>query len=196
VEAFTSAFCPGDGAVLVIKSINGGLRRRDREGLRLAALEHPHVVLVERYFSAAEIDGLMNVADCYVSLHRSEGFGLTLADAMARGVPVVATRYSGNLTFMNDENSFLVGYERRPVGEGRDPYLPWTCWAEPDLAKSRDLLQKLAGDPAAAALRGRRGQADILARHSVDRTADFVRRRLAAIRTSPYVRGVSQEQRG
>ena len=69
---------------------------------------------------------LKAACDCYVSLHRAEGFGLTLAEAMAHGKPVIATGYSGNLTFMNDGNSYLVPYkltELEEEGGGSAPSL-------------------------------------------------------------------------
>ena len=75
---------------------------------------------------------ITQLVDAHVSLHRSEGFGLHLADAMAAGKPVIATGYSGNLAYMATENSSLVPYELVPVGFGNEPYPPDANWAEPD----------------------------------------------------------------
>ena len=74
-------------ARLVIKTINGAERPADRERLLYAVGDRPDIALVERYLDRDELDGLMWNADCYVSLHRSEGFGQTLAEMMAIGKP-------------------------------------------------------------------------------------------------------------
>ena len=116
VEAFTRAFEPGDGASLLIKSINAENHPESAARLRAAIDPLPHVHLLDRYFSAAERFALLDSADCYVSLHRSEGFGLTPAESMFLGKPVIATGWSGNLDFMTHENSYLVDYELVPVG--------------------------------------------------------------------------------
>src|SRR5258706_10330942 len=107
LHAFVHAFGPDDGPVLVLKSINGDKRVQHSEQLRLAARHHPHVLLMEEYVSEHENSGLLLAADCFVSLHRSEGFGLGPAQCMALGKPVIATAWSGNLTFMSEENSWL-----------------------------------------------------------------------------------------
>jgi glycosyltransferase involved in cell wall biosynthesis len=79
------------------------------------------------------INALIYHCDCYLSLHRCEGFGLTLAEAMFYGKPTIATRFSGNLDFMNRANSFLVDYQ--PIELDRDImyFGKGTVWAEPDL---------------------------------------------------------------
>ena len=84
-----------------------------------AAEGRADIHVIDRSLTAEEKDALMAACDCYVSLHRSEGFGLTMAEAMAIGKPVIATRYSGNVDFMNDENSLLVDYEIDASRPGR-----------------------------------------------------------------------------
>ena len=84
--------------------------------------------------SREESYALIDVCDCYVSLHRSEGFGLTMAEAMLMGKPVIATGYSGNLDFMTPDNSLLVSYERVPVAQNFTFYRKGSVWAAPDLS--------------------------------------------------------------
>ena len=86
------------------------------------------IELMERYLEPREIAALIAKADCYVSLHRSEGFGLTLADSMALGTPVIATGYSGNMDFMDERNSYLVDWTRTLVGTDSDIYPPEGSW--------------------------------------------------------------------
>ncbi len=123
VRAFKQAFAPGEGPVLAIKSINGGVHLTKREWLHYEAEGRPDIVLLEEYLPAGHKDALLAACDCYVSLHRAEGFGLTMAEAMALGKPTIATGYSGNLEFMTPENSYLVGWQRGD-GAGRLPTLP------------------------------------------------------------------------
>ena len=74
---------------------------------------------------------MIATCDCYVSLHRSEGLGLTMAEAMYFGKPVIATGYSGNLDFMTDDNSYLVDYTMGTIGERGGALPPDARWAEP-----------------------------------------------------------------
>ena len=96
---------------------------------------------MDGYLPSRERDALMNACDCYVSLHRSEGFGLTLAEAMALGKPTIATAYSGNIAFMTPENSFLVPWRPGRVPPGCEPYPKGDCWAEPDLDAAASLMR-------------------------------------------------------
>ncbi len=118
LDAFTRAFAPGEGPVLLLKSINGDKKPSDLERVRDAASARPDVIVRDGYLSAEEKDALTAGCDCYVSLHRSEGLGLTMAEAMACGKPVIATAYSGNLNFMTPESSYLVPYSSRPHSAG------------------------------------------------------------------------------
>ncbi|MGC9969670.1 MAG: glycosyltransferase [Bryobacteraceae bacterium] len=91
----------------------------------------------------------MGCCDCLVSLHRSEGFGLVMAEAMHLGKPVIATNYSGNTNFTKPENSFLVRYKLRPVGNGCEPYDPGCLWADPDLEDAaRHMTSVVTSKPA------------------------------------------------
>ena len=156
VEAFAEAFPDPGEARLVIKSINGAKRPTDRERLLYAIGDRPDIVLVERYLDRDELDGLMWNADCFVSLHRSEGFGQTLAEMMAIGKPVIATRYSGNLAFMDETNSILVGQKWTPVPAGCDPYSAHIGlgWANPIRRQAARAMRRMVED---AALRERLG---------------------------------------
>ena len=83
--------------------------------------------------------------DCYVSLHRSEGLGLTMAEAMSCGTPVIATGYSGNLDFMPEGSALLVDHDVVDIGPGS--FYPATGhWAEPDLDHAAALLRTVRDD--------------------------------------------------
>ena len=84
-------------------------------GLVAAAGRRPDVSIHDGYLPPEKVTGLTAVSDCYISLHRSEGFGLTIAEALALGKPTIATGYSGNLTFMDAKGSYLVPNRLSPV---------------------------------------------------------------------------------
>jgi glycosyltransferase involved in cell wall biosynthesis/SAM-dependent methyltransferase len=182
IDAFKRAFEPGSGASLVIKCINQHSKRDDYDRLRIAAESHADVHIVDRYVSAREKDAMLAACDCYVSLHRSEGFGLTPAEAMYLGKPVIATRYSGNLDYMTDANSYLVDYEMRPIGDGNFPYPPDGEWAAPDPEQAARLMNIIVDDPLAAERRGRQAALDIRRTHSPDAAGETMERRLAFVR--------------
>jgi glycosyltransferase involved in cell wall biosynthesis len=183
VDAFRAAFARGEGPVLVIKSINADRRFADAERLRLRVADEPDIILIEEYLSAADRDALMSTCDCYVSLHRSEGLGLTIAEAMAHGKPVIATAYSGNMHFMTEENSFPVPWSSVPVGTGHEPYPADGTWAEPDIDAAAALMRLVVADPDLAAARGARAALDIRTRFSSAAAGERIARRLAEIRS-------------
>ena len=182
VEAFKRAFAPGAGPKLVLKSINGDKTEGALRRLEEATAAHPDILVVDRYVTAAEKDAMAASCDCYVSLHRSEGFGLTLAEAMVFEKPVIATGYSGNLEFMHEENSYLVPYRLTTVPESCEPYPVGVEWAEPDLDEAARLMRHVFEHQDEAAGRGRRARADVLSRHDPARAGAFMRTRLEEIR--------------
>ena len=192
IDAFTTAFARGEGPALVIKSINAGQRPAEAERLRLRAATEPDVMLMEDYLDATERDAMVALCDVYVSLHRSEGLGLTMAEAMAWGKPVIATGYSGNLQFMTEQNSFLVPWTPARIPVGADPYPAGGTWADPDLDAAARLMRSAIEEPDVAAARGARAARDIATLHSpevagrqiVDRLADSAGRRRARLRTN------------
>jgi glycosyltransferase involved in cell wall biosynthesis len=182
IEAFRIAFDPGAGASLVIKCINHGSDLDNHERLRLAAQTHPDVHVIDRYVPAERKDAMLAACDCYVSLHRAEGFGLPLAEAMYLGKPVIATRFSGNLDFMTDVNSYLVDYEPQPVGEGNYPYPPHAEWAAADRDHAARLMREVFDNPLEAMRRARQGAVDIRRTHSPEAAGETMERRLKTIR--------------
>jgi glycosyltransferase involved in cell wall biosynthesis len=178
VEAFKRAFAPGDGPQLLIKTINGPLRPLSEEEVLWAVDGREDIHVIDRSLSTDELNGLMAACDCYVSLHRAEGFGLTLAEAMALGKPAIATRYSGNVDFMNDENSYLVDFEIGRVGPECEIYPPEGEWAEPSVEHAAELMRRVYEDPEEAERRGARGAADVARTLSPEATGAAMRRRL------------------
>jgi len=105
----------------------------------------PRVIYLPLAFSESQINALYKAADIYVSAHHSEGWGLTLSDAMLFGKPVVATGYSGNLEFMNHDNSFLLRFAENYIREDElfGLFTPQMKWANPDTDHLRDIMLSL-----------------------------------------------------
>jgi len=162
ITAFRDAFPRrNDGVALVLKPSNVD-RVGDRMRPLLAAIDgDPRITVIDRYLARDEIFGLESVVDSYVSLHRSEGFGLGLAEAMFLGKPVIGTAYSGNLAFMNASNSFLLDYQLVPVGAGEYPYPEGQVWAEPDRDQAIEVMRRLVDDPVVGYEVGARARADM-----------------------------------
>ena len=156
VAAFRKAFGERVDRVLAIKLIDNGAAGARRE-LNAAIAGAGNIRLIEGMLPEADMAGLMAAADIVISLHRSEGFGLVPAQAMALGKPVIATGWSGNLDFMNKNNSALVSYSLIPV---RDPEGAFQGddqkWADANVDEAAEWLRRLAGN---ADLRTRLGAA-------------------------------------
>ena len=161
ISAFTKAFQESDGAQLVIKTMNGDKRPEDRAVLLSAAQGRADITVIDEYFTHLETSTLISLADCYVSLHRSEGLGLTLSEAMSHGVPVIATNYSGNTDFMTEQNSFLVPWSPVPVGAGAGGYDPTATWADPDEESAIQTLRYVFHNQSEARIRGAQARVDI-----------------------------------
>jgi glycosyltransferase involved in cell wall biosynthesis len=181
VEAFRRAFSPGEGPVLVLKSINGENRIDELEHVRMAAAGRDDIVLIDGYLPEEHRGALLAHADCYVSLHRSEGFGLGLAESMALGTSVIATGYSGNLAFMDDDTAYLVRYEEVDVGPGAAPYPPDGRWAEPDLDHAAEQMRRVVEHPDEAKIKAKSAAERIAAQFTPEASGRAIRRRLSEI---------------
>jgi len=182
VEAFGQAFPEGSGASLVLKSINSEHHPVEHRRLIAAAEEHRDIHVIDRYVTAAEKNAMFAGCDCYVSLHRSEGFGNTLAEAMYLGKPVIATGYSGNMEFMTPQNSYPVDYALRPVGDDAGPYPATGEWAEPDVGHAARLMRHVFEARQEATERGRTAAEDLRRNHSTEVAGRAMAERIRRVR--------------
>lgn len=192
VDAFERAFGNERDKVLVLKSMNGNVRGTDLERLRMRIAEVPNVMLIDGYFSVAQKNAALALCDCYVSLHRSEGTGITMAEAMALGKPVVATGYSGNLDFMSERNAYLVDYTLGSVPSGCEPYPEGWTWADPDVDDAAERMRQVVDQPADAARRAEQGRRDILTRHTPQVCGERMAQRLRQIRSLKTFRRIRE----
>ncbi len=156
IEAFTRAF-PEGGPRLVIKVNRGSFNPEALESLRsgLAAING---ILLDGTYTRNEAYALMACADCYVSLHRSEGFGLTMAEAMLMEKPVIATAYSGNMDFMDASTACLIPYSMVPLEKTHLVYRKGMKWAEPQVPKAAEAMRWVVEQPELAKIMAIKGK--------------------------------------
>lgn len=183
IRAFQKAFDRNDSRVgLVLKIRELHPFRRDLSAIRKQIEGWSNIYLLEQTLSRQEIDSLLSVTDCFVSLHRSEGFGLVPAEAMSLGKPVIMTRWSGNTDYMTADNSIGIDYQLVKLQRNFGPYKAGQVWAEPDTDQAADWMKKLAGDRNLADTIGQRGRQTIQHDLSPYVVGDLIQRRLAEIR--------------
>ncbi|MEG4027443.1 MULTISPECIES: glycosyltransferase [unclassified Microcoleus] len=141
IQAFKQAFGEDDRLLLIIKSSNSNKHLEEQNLLKSAIANYSNIKHLDGYLSKNKLNGLLYNCDCYVSLHRCEGFGLTMAEAMFYGKPVIATGYSSNTEFMNVGNSYLVKYKLIPIEQDCGPYKKGNVWAEADVEHAADLMR-------------------------------------------------------
>jgi glycosyltransferase involved in cell wall biosynthesis len=162
IAAFRTAFADGiRGVRLLVKSTNGGRFPDKLTALQQSVADDPRIEVRDGFLSRDEMFGLQNTMDCYVSLHRSEGFGLGMAECMYLGKPVIATAYSGNLDFMDRNNSLLVDYKMVPLRNGDYPHWQGQQWADADVAHAARLMRQVFDDREFAARVGGAAAASI-----------------------------------
>jgi len=147
-------------AMLVFKTVGAAAEPAAVAALRAAIGEADDVRLLTEPMSADDRDRLLVSSDILLSLHRAEGFGMIPAEAMAAGKPVVATGWSGNLDFMDEDSAVLVPATMVPVQDPQGVYAH-DVWADPDIDVAADALVALIDDPAARATLGARARAKI-----------------------------------
>ena len=174
LHAFREAFPHGQQeATLIIKSLVQGEMDAGVLGflntLRDDPAFGPDVVLLTDELDDDETTDLLDLCDCFVSLHRAEGFGMGAAEAMELGKPVIVTNWSGPADYLTESNSFPVPAELITIDElDSSGFLPGLMWAEPDLNAAADFMRTVHENPELAAERGERAAVDISRRHSPD----------------------------
>ncbi|HEX2233933.1 MAG TPA: glycosyltransferase family 4 protein [Thermoleophilaceae bacterium] len=185
IEAYRRAFGPDDGARLVVKTLGGASHPEQHGRVVGAAGDRPDIEVLDGALSADEMAALTAGCDCYVSLHRSEGFGLTIAEAMLHGKPVIATAYSGPRDYLTEANGFPVGFRLVAIGPGKDPYPADGSWADPDLDQAAALMRRVVDHPEEARRRGARAREDVRAVYSPAAAGSAMAQRLRRICTLP-----------
>jgi glycosyltransferase involved in cell wall biosynthesis len=181
LEAFRRSGLAGHGASLVIKVHNVPGNPLDFERLRAAAAEIPDTTLITQTLARHEIYELESACDCFVSLHRSEGFGLAVAESMYLGKPVISTNWSATAEFVDETNGCPVRCDLITLDRNHGPYAKGQTWAAPDLDHAAEWMRRLYREPALAKTLGAAARATIETRFSPAAIGARYRRRLEAI---------------
>jgi glycosyltransferase involved in cell wall biosynthesis len=148
VRAFRRAFDHDQGAHLTIKASNLSTFKEGARALAEAVEGRSNISVLDEIINPSELDTLYTEADVVMSLHRAEGFGLTLAEAMLRGLPVVATDWSGNIDFLTEMTGAPIAYSLLPAKDPQRTYhYPDMTWAEADVNAAAKALWRLRADP-------------------------------------------------
>lgn len=181
MRAFKKAFgSVQTKALLLIKTSFGSSHPHELKRLMDEACD-ANIRIIDEVYSMDETLSLMDVSDVYISLHRSEGLGLTMAESMLLGKPTIATRFSGNLDFMDDNNSLLIDYESVILEKTIPPYSAGLAWAKPSEDQAAAHMRRLFDDRQFARDLGARAKADLEHRLNYRATGRLMAERVRAI---------------
>jgi glycosyltransferase involved in cell wall biosynthesis len=182
IRAFEKAFPKSNQNVgLVIKVMNVNEQHLDWLEIKKIAAEDSRIIIKVVHLRRPEVMALIMACDCFVSLHRAEGFGRIIAESMLLGKPVIVTNFSGNTDFTNEKTAFLVNGPMIPLKKG--DYSVWEnqYWCDPDVDEAAKQMQvcfenkKLREDIASA------GQHYIQTHHSAKTVGEAYRARLKVL---------------
>lgn len=187
IEAFKQAFPPSEeGVCLLIKTSNGFRNPDGLTRLLCAVKDDPRIVVRDDVITRYQLHDLQRCCDAYVSLHRAEGFGLGLAECMALGKPVIGTAWSGNLDFMDRQNSCLVDCALVPVEDGQYDGAEGAVWAAPNVTQAAAAMRGLVDDPGRAEEMGRSAARTIRTLLAPDLAAKRILARLVELRKAKF----------
>jgi len=149
LEAFRLAFPykKNDQVGLVIKSINSDARKDQYSKLKEIIKKDPRISIIDKILDKADLHDLFRSCDAFISLHRSEGFGRNIAEAMLLKIPVITTAFSGNMDFTHDDNSFLVNYALKELDAQDYIFAKGNYWAEPDIRSAANAMLNVINLP-------------------------------------------------
>lgn len=145
INAFMTAFSPNQNDVGLIIKVNNG-NDTDLTKIQNYTKEYSNIYLIDRTLTKMEVNSLIECSNAFVSLHRSEGFGLGIAEAMYLGVPAIATNWSANTDFMTEDNSCPVNFRFTDVGDQYFHSKSGQRWAEPNTEHAAYYMKRLFND--------------------------------------------------
>lgn len=186
IAAFRQAFSLKEEKVgLIIKTI-GAIDHYPE--IRLSIMNEmkvdSRILQIDRTLDRVEMLGLIKAADCYISLHRSEGFGLGMAEAMSLGRPVIGTNFSGNVDFLNEETGFPVPYRLRSLDHGEYIFIDRQLWAEPDIEEASKIMRMVYQQTNLRESKAKAGQSFILEKYNPKKIGNMIKMRLSEIKNS------------
>jgi len=180
LESYLQGFQAMSGTRLVIRIVNDSQSLRVIARMRYLAQGRPDVTFLVGDVRQGEIIGLINAADCYISMHRTTAFGANMARAVLAGKPLIATGYSGNLAFMGDLG-LKVEYSLEKVGKD-DSFAPeYAQWAEADVDDAASKMRIVANDYSRVSEAAREWSTQIREKYSIQNSVQSVRSSILGI---------------
>jgi glycosyltransferase involved in cell wall biosynthesis len=183
LRAFQDAFADRmDNVGLIIKSVGAVEHFPELKSLFLEAAKlDPRIIVIDRSLRRNEMLGLIRASDAYVSLHRSEGFGLGMAEAMSFGRVVIGTNFSGSTCFLTNETGFPVPFTLRTIRTGECAWASGQVWAEPDIKAAAEIMRLVIERPDLAADRAQAAEALIKAKYGPEAVGLQIKQRITEI---------------
>lgn len=182
IEAYEKSFGKNNRDVLLIIKTSLSIEFPEEKKMLLERIaDNKSIIVYEEIMERDKLYSLMSCCDSFVSLHRSEGFGLTMAEAMYLGKPVIATGYSANIEFMNVNNSFLVKFDVVPTGDQYYFSTEKDFWADPNVSHASTLMKIVVENPEIAKEIALQGQLDVQKNLSPSKMGEKIEARLRYI---------------
>lgn len=181
ITSFVQTFGSRSDVILVISIKNSADFPAEYKALVSLTKQHANILLHTDYLSRSDMLALLKCADCFVSLHRSEGFGLLLAESMALSVPVIATDYGGSTDFINETTGYPVAYEKTVLQKNAGPYATGEVWAEPNIVSAGMLMTYVLEHRGEALTKAAKASALMKAEYSKDVIGQRIKERLQII---------------
>lgn len=186
VKAFKQAFGKDESVGLILKINNPDYVRLEMEALKEELHGCENIFLLDQVMTRAEVNSLLALADCFVSLHRAEGFGLPPAEAMSLGKPAILTRWSGNVDYMTPDNSIGIDYQLVPIERDHGYYRAGQYWADPDVEQAAYWMKRVAREPELVGKIGAQAKETIRRDYSPEVVGNKIAQRLEYIRRSRW----------
>lgn len=181
IQAFQEAFGPENQDVGLVLKMNNP-RPEDLEAIQAMLPGYENIYCITEILDKDVVNSLIACVDVFVSLHRAEGFGLVMAEAMLNGTPCIATNWSSNTEFMNEKVACMVDYSMTVLEKDSPPYEKGAKWAEPEIGQAAKYMKQLATDPIYYQELSTKAKAYIQERLSMEQAVEKMVRRIEEIR--------------
>jgi len=180
IRAFKKAFKPDNKGVGLVLKVNNA-REDDMRVLKAMLEDYDNVYYITETMSKIQVNSLIKTADVFVSLHRAEGFGLVMAEAMLNGTPAIATNWSSNTEFMNDDIACMVDYTFVTLEKDCPPYKAGAVWADPNEDTAAAYMKRLYEDKAFYEQKARAAYTEIRKKLSMNNAVALIEKRMKEI---------------